>query len=210
MNKWQESLCYFQNDLPCLCATEIFNWATGNHKEMYGALEKAQGISHRLHGFPSVRSVTEVTLILFSLHIFAQHRGQVYALGLIHDFFQLHIARRGYSSALPSKESLRCSIVLWLLILHVDRGALTKQLMALGWIRLRGCLKIWGLTYLPQLLPSKTSSSCKIHFWGQFGSENLSVCFNSRADTSLRDYISILYFIKGRCVLSINPISLVD
>lgn len=39
---------------------------------------------------------------------------------------------------------------------------------------------------------------------------NLLVCFNSRVDTSLRDYISILYLIKGRCVLSINPISPVD
>lgn len=181
-----------------------------NHKRVYGPLEKAEGISHRLHGFPPVRSVTEVTLILLSLHVFAQHRGEVYTIRLIHDFFHLRIAMRGYSTALPSKESLHRRTVLWLLILHTDRGTLTKWPIALDWRRQRGCPKSWGPKYLPQLLPSKASSFCKIHFWGQLGSINLLVCFNSRVDTSLKDYISILYLIKGRCVLSINPISLVD
>lgn len=46
--------------------------------------------------------------------------------------------------ALPSKESQHCSIVLWLLIPHLDRGALTKWSAAPGWRSLRGCPKIQG------------------------------------------------------------------
>lgn len=178
-----------------------------NPTQMYGSLEKAQGISHRLHGFPPVNQSQSHSNLIFSAYLHTAQRPGIHNWANPWFFFQLLIATRDYSIVPPSKESLHCSIVLWLLILHVDRGAVTKWLIALGCRRLKGCPEIWGPKYLLQLLPSKTSSSWKIHFWEQLQSISLLVYFNSRVDTSLRDYISILYLIKGRCVLSINPIS---
>lgn len=149
-------------------------------------------------GLAQVRPAGRQTLISFL--IFPWHTGG-------HNW--ANPAQEGLSSPNKERPELCPAMVPWLLVLPVTRCT-HQHLAALGWASWRGWPQIWCPKHLPQLLPSKASSSCKIHIWGHLGSINLLVCFNSRVDTSLRDYISILYLIKGRCVLSINPISSLD